>query len=177
MKKKKNIIKKIELNKIYKLSYKKEFKHYLKESRFKNKFFFKIAYNIKSIIKLTKLVKLTRFYVLNICNKFLVNKSNYFNYTTNNLDLKYNNVTQNVNEFKYIYDFCTKKSIILNNQNIDLIKYQKFITFIDNNYIYSENLNFNYKDIFNSTNNIILSFIKENYNLNYLLLLLNIKCF
>ena len=38
MKKKKNIIKKIELNKIYKLSYKKEFKHYLKESRFKDKF-------------------------------------------------------------------------------------------------------------------------------------------
>lgn len=176
MKKRKNIIKKIELNKIYKISYKKEFKHYFKESRFKNKFFFKIAYNIKSISKLTKLAKLTRFYILNIHKNFLINKSNYFNYITNNLGLKYNNLSQNICETKYIYDFYKKKSLILSNQNIELIKYQKFITFIENNVIFSENLNFNYKDFFDVTHNISFSFIKEHYNLCYLLILI-INCF
>lgn len=176
MKKKKNIIKKIDLNKNFKISYKKELKHYFKESRFKNKFFFKIAFNLKSISMLNKLVKLNRYNILNINKNLIIKRFSYFNYITNSLDLKYNNLCLNLNNFQYIYDFNKKKTVYLNIYSEDLLKYQKFISFIDNNCINYTDLNFDNKDIFNTTNNIYYSFIKNNYILSYLLLL-NFKCF
>jgi len=171
MKKKKNIIKKIELNKIYKFKFKKGLKRVFKRISFKYKFFYKVGFFKKSFINLNKLIKNFKYNLLNI-NKFFIKKRyNYFNYISDGLDLKYNNLYQDLSKLNYINQFNKKKNIILKENNLDLIKYQKFITFLDNNYIYTINFKLNLLDFFKATNYMYYCILKNNYKL-YLLLLI-----
>lgn len=176
MKKKKNIIKKTELNKIYKLSFKKGFKHYFKKSRLKNKFFFKISCYMNSFYKINKLAKYVRKNILEINKNFIIKRYSYFNYITNGLDLKYDEHTcQDLSNLNYINQLNNKRNILIKISDLDILKFQKFITYLDQVCINIENLNQDINDYFDSTNNIYYSFLKNNYKLSYLLLI--IKCF
>ena len=174
MKKKKNIIKKIELNKVFKLFSKKGFKHYFKEARLKDKFFIKVSKYYKSFFKLNILSKYYKYNILNINKNFLIKKSSYFGYISNGLDLKYNeNIS--IDNYNYITSFNKKKSIYLSDNHLEIIKYQKFITFLSNNYVLTEKFDLNYNDYFNTSNFLFYSVLANQYNLNYLLLIF--KCF
>jgi hypothetical protein len=175
MKKKKNIIKKIESNKAFKFRFKKSFKHFFKKTYLKYKFFYRVGFFYKSFYKLNRLVKSFKYNILNINKNFIIKRSNYFNYISNGLDLKYNNIFQDLSNINYIYQFDKKKSIILNSCNLDIIKYQKFITFLEYNYIYSDKLNFNLSDFFESSFILYFSILYSSYNLCYILLIKN--CF
>lgn len=175
MKKKKNIIRKIESSKAFKFRFKKSFKHFFKKTYLKYKFFSKVSFYFRSFYRLNRLVKFFKYNILNINKNFIIKRYSYFNYISNGLDLKYNNVSQDLNNLNYIYQFDKKKSIILNNYNLDIIKYQKFITFLDCNYIFSNNISFNLNDFFESSFILYFSILYNTYKLYYLLLIKN--CF
>ena len=176
MKRRKNIVKKIELTKKFKLSYKKEFKHYLKEPRLKFKFFYKILFFMKSFYRINNLYKFFKYNSLNINNGLLIKRYSYFNYITNGLDLKYNNIQQDVFNLNFLNSFNNKKLIFLNNYDGDIIKFQKFITIIDNNCIFADVNTCVLSDLFESSIFIYYSLLLSTYQLSYNLVLIY-KCF
>lgn len=180
MKGKKNIIKKISLtNKNYLIKFKREFKFLIKKKNFKFKKFkilLKIYYSIKNLINFYKIIKLNNF---KIKSTLLINNNYYFNYITNGLDLKYDNTFQNfeLNTLS-IKNYKNKNLIISNNNQLDIIKFQKFLFIIDNKYVNSlicDNLfDFFFISII-LTNSLILEFYKNIILIN-LIKLIN-KCF
>ena len=172
MKKKKNIIKKINLSKNYKFIYFKQYKHYYKEFRLKNKFFFKVLNNINSIKKIINIVKLKNYLNLKINNLFLNKLNSYFNYLTNDLNLKYNNKFIDLTQIRYISDLHSKKNIIINiNTNIDIINYQNYLFYLNNKYVSDTNIIVKKNDLF-FFNKIFFYQLYNIYKLNLLLLLL-----
>lgn len=170
MKKKKNIIKKIKSINTFKFFYKKSNKHFVREFKFKFKKFDKILNNFKSIIKINKFYKKIRLHGYFIKNKFLYNKSVYFNYISNGMDLKYDlNLNQNFYNVAYINNFKNIKIFYSKIDNLDIIKLQKYIKFIDQKYIYCENYKFNLDDYFILANMLYYSLIINIYNLNSML--------
>lgn len=170
MKKKKNIIKKIKSINIFKFFYKKSNKHFVREFKFKFKKFDKILDNFKFIIKINKFYKKTRLHSYYIKNKFLYNKSVYFNYISNGLDLKYDlNLNQNFYNISYINNFKNIKILYSKIDNLEIIKLQKYLKFIDQKYVCCEIYKFDLYDYFILTNmlyyNLILNIYVINSNL------------
>ena len=170
MKKKKNIIKKINANK-FKFFFRKGFKHFFRRVQFKFKYFKKLNFYSKSLYKLKNTIKFYKFLNININKNFIKNRFNYFNYISNGLDLKYSNILQDLTEFDYIVSFDKKKSILLKVSQIEIIKYQRFLSFIDNNYFNFKTINIIEVDFLCSSSKLYYSILLNNYKLNYLLLI------
>lgn len=175
MKKKKNIIKQINFKNKIVFFYKKSLKHIINRYYLKNRFFFRRTFILNKTYHLKKLYKYTKNNINYIYNNFIINKLNFFNYFTNNLDLKYANNHLNILGVNFIKDFKKKNHILLNYTDIELIKYQKFIHMLDNNYIYTTINNISNYDIFKTNINLIN--IYENNNQTTSILLLIIKYF
>lgn len=144
MKAKKNIIKKISLtNKNYLIKFKREFKFLIKKKNFKFKKFkilLKIFYSIKNLIKFYKIIKFN-FYKIKL-NLFIKNNY-YFNFITNGLDLKYENTYQNFNiNCLNIKNYKNKNLILTNSDDLNILKFQQFLTIVNNKYIYANNEDF-----------------------------------
>nr|NP_149371.1 ymf74 [Tetrahymena thermophila]AAK77568.1 ymf74 [Tetrahymena thermophila] len=147
------------------MKFKREFKFLIKKKNFKFKKFkilLKIYYSIKNLINFYKIIKLNNF---KIKSTLLINNNYYFNYITNGLDLKYDNTFQNfeLNTLS-IKNYKNKNLIISNNNQLDIIKFQKFLFIIDNKYVNSlicDNLfDFFFISII-LTNSLILEFYKN----------------
>lgn len=174
MKKNENIIKRINLTKKYKFNNRKSYKHYFKVVNLKYKFFNKVSFYWRSFYYLSRLVKYYKYNILNISRCFIVNRYNYFNYISNGLDLKYNNLYQSLNNLDFIYQFDKKRSIFLKSPDLSVLKYQKFISFLDDNYIYNDYFDINSYDLFNSPYYLYCIILYNTYILCFLLLIKNI---
>ena len=165
MKEKKNIIKRKSLsNKKFFINYKREIKYLLKKKNFKFKKFNNlliIFYSLKKILNVYKQIKLN---IYRTKNNLLLKKYVYFNFITNGLDLKYDNQIQNLtNNNIYISNFLIKNTIIMKNNNIDIVKLQKFLTLISNNFIDNIKNEDSTIDYFIINNLIFVNYIKEIY--------------
>lgn len=165
MKEKKNIIKRKSLsNKNFFINYKREIKYLLKKKNFKFKKFNNLLivfYSLKKILNVYKQIKLN---IYKTKNNLLLKKYVYFNFITNGLDLKYDNQIQNLtNNNIYVSNFLIKNTIIMKNNNIDIIKLQNFLTLIDNNFIDNVKNEDSTIDYFFINNLIFVNYIKEIY--------------
>ncbi len=173
MKEKKNIIKKKLLsNKKFFINYKREIKYLLKKKNFKFKKFNNlliIFYSLKKILNLYKQIKLN---IYKTKNNLLLKKYIYFNFITNGLDLKYDNQFQNLTDNNiYISNFLIKNTIIIKNNNANIVKLQNFLILIDNKFIDNIENNDSTIDYFFLNNLIFINYFKEFYiNININLL-------
>lgn len=173
MKKKINIIKKIsQPNKIIKIPYKKELRYILKKKNFRNKKFIvliKLLYSLKHIYKLSQYFKYNSY---KIKKKLLTNSYIYFNYITDGLNLKYDDLLiQKLDNSSIIFsNYLGKKSIVSCIDDLKVVKTQKFIALIDSNYI-AYNISCNSTDYFIVANNLIFCYLYEIYKNNIITLL------
>lgn len=143
-----NIIKKKNIKNVYILKFKKIYlKRKLKKRNLKSKEF-KILYFIFFKIKfLINYIKYIKYNLLKTKKNILIYKNIYFSYLTDGLNLKYDSLSiQNLNNKNiYILNYKKKKSFMTKNNEIDILKTQKFYSLIENIYIIND---FNYKDSF-----------------------------
>lgn len=169
MKERKNIIKRISQfnsDKIIKLNYKKEIKYIFKKKNFKNKKFNQLLLVYYSIKKILKLIRYNKYNIYKTKNNLLINKSIYFNFITNGLDLKYNlQLKQNLYDNVYISNYLIKKTLISKSNNLDIIKLHKFFSLIEDKYINNFKFETPYLDYFNFINLIYFNFIYNIYNI------------
>ncbi len=175
MKAKKNIIKKIShSNKKININFKRELKYVLKKKNFKFKKFNNLLIVFYSLKKILKISKEFKHNLYKTKNNLLINKTIYFNFITNGLDLKFENQYQNLYiKETYINNYLLKNSLISKNNDLNIIKLQKFITIIDNKYIENDfKINYNLNDYLNIVNILFFKIIFEfyiNIKLNFLL--------
>lgn len=162
---KKNIIKKTSLsNNKFRLDYKREVKYLFKRRSFKYKKGSKLImyfYLCKNILKTHKYIK---YNLYKTKNSLLIYKNIYFNCITNGLDLKYENLYQELysNEI-YLSNYIQKNTIYSSSNNLNIVKLQKFITIIDNYFINELLYENSIYDYFILTNIINFSYYKEIY--------------
>nr|YP_740723.1 Ymf74 [Tetrahymena malaccensis]ABI51632.1 Ymf74 [Tetrahymena malaccensis] len=150
------------------MKFKREFKFLIKKKNFKFKKFkllLKIYYSIKNLIKYYKIIKLNNSMIK---SKLLIKTYSYFNFLTNGLDLKYENLYQDFNTNNLIFKhYKIKNLIITDKNNLSIIKFQQFLNIIDNKYINEFNedslLDIFYINLF-LYYNLILEFYKNLIN-------------
>lgn len=133
MKKKKNIIKKIQLKeKKFLFNHKWEHKYFFLKKKFRNKFLKNYLHFYKCIHNLFNMFKYFKFKNYFFKDFFQINKYFYVNTKNNNINLRYNNILQNFknNNIKYYNYICG--NILLSNQIINIQLVYKYLIISDN---------------------------------------------
>lgn len=133
-----NIIKKtLQSENKFNFEYRREFKFNFKKRGLKFRRFGLLSISHLSMRFILKFNRCIKHNYLRIKEKLLLNKYIYFNYITNGLNLKYDELKiQNLNDKNIlILNYNVKNSFIVCNGSTDIIKTQKFLYFIENCFI------------------------------------------
>lgn len=161
MKRKKNIIHKINSSNIFSLNYKKTFKHILKRIYLKNKFYLKLFSYKNQNFFLNKLHKLIKFKNNFINNKIIFNAKSQFriyNFNKKNKFILNTNDNFNINYFKLI------KSIYIYKNNKFNLYDSTFLDLFTNNCVSINNINLVNSEYLNISYKLTLFYLHDNLN-------------
>lgn len=150
----------------------KELRYILKKKNFRNKKFLaliKLLYSLKCTYRLSQYFKYNSYKVK---QNLIIHSHIYFNYITDGLNLKYDDLLiQNLNNKSInLNNYLGKKIIVSSSDDLKIVKMHKFVSLVDSQYIV-HTLNYSNLDYLALANDLIFCYLYEIYKNNIIILL------